>query len=88
MEYKPKKEEVPKNDDCHFYVSKRTNKSGVGVQNMYKKWKGKELRELLEAEYALEQSWSMDHTKEIACKLGLSYTQVYKWKWDRDRADT
>ena len=54
---------------------------------MYKKWKGKELRCLLEAEYAKQKAWNMNRTQEIATKLGLTYTQVYKWKWDRDRTN-
>lgn len=38
--------------------------------------------------YSLEQSPSHKRMHEIAEKVGLSYSQVYKWFWEQNRKTT
>ena len=35
--------------------------------------------------YLKDQDWSQARVSEIAEKLGLGRTKVYKWHWDRKK---
>lgn len=39
-------------------------------------------------EYNKNSNWSKSFIKELAKKLGLTSTQVYKWNWDQRKKDT
>lgn len=38
-------------------------------------------------EYNKNSTWSKSYIKELAKRLGLTATQVYKWNWDQRKKD-
>ena len=46
------------------------------------KIKSKYQTEVLMKELAKGEKWSKKKVTNLACKLNLSFSQVYKWKWD------
>lgn len=43
--------------------------------------------DVLEQKYLRGSQWSTAEMKELAEKLGISRTKVYKWSWDRKRKE-
>ena len=43
---------------------------------------------VLEQEYQRDANWDTEKIAEIADRLGLNRTKVYKWSWDRRKKDT
>ena len=42
---------------------------------------------VLETEYRRTANWSTAMIGQLALRLGLTHTKVYKWNWDRKRKD-
>ena len=42
---------------------------------------------VLEQEYQQDANWDTEKIAEIAERLGLNRTKVYKWSWDRRKKD-
>ena len=38
---------------------------------------------MLRAEYQRNPNWSKNRIKELAARLNLNRTKVYKWNWDQ-----
>jgi hypothetical protein len=43
---------------------------------------------ILDNEYKKSQDWSKAKMVQLADRLGLSESQVYKWRWDRIQSDS
>ena len=42
----------------------------------------------LQYEYETRDIWDKDVCREVAIKVGLSVSQVYKWGWDQRKKST
>eukprot|EP00354_Favella_ehrenbergii_P010505 CAMPEP_0170457674 /NCGR_PEP_ID=MMETSP0123-20130129/4885_1 /TAXON_ID=182087 /ORGANISM="Favella ehrenbergii, Strain Fehren 1" /LENGTH=120 /DNA_ID=CAMNT_0010721541 /DNA_START=538 /DNA_END=899 /DNA_ORIENTATION=- len=47
----------------------------------------REMRAKLEEEYLMEPRWSTRRITDIAKRLNLNRTKVYKWHWERKNKD-
>ncbi len=45
--------------------------------------KSKLQSDLLDHEYSISPSWSKAKMQDVADRLGLKLSQIYKWHWDR-----
>ena len=46
-----------------------------------------EQQQILELEYQKQQNWGTEKIKELANRLNLGRTKVYKWNWDRRKKE-
>ena len=44
-------------------------------------------RSFLEHQYLQNQDWSKQEISQFASHLGMPFTKVYKWKWERKKKD-
>jgi len=59
-----------------------SNENSNETEEERKKRKNKEQLEQLKNEYLKNPHWSRAFRKEMAKKVGLKQSQIYKWKWD------
>jgi len=52
-----------------------------------RKRKTKDQLNVLMAEYKRRQNWTKEDMKELASRLNMSLSQVYKWQWDQKKKD-
>ena len=49
--------------------------------------KNKHQVKFLQIEYSKNQNWSREYMKDLAKKIGLKPSQVYKWNWDQKKKE-
>lgn len=45
----------------------------------------REQTHLLEIEHQRDNNWTTRHVTEIARRMGLNRTKIYKWQWERKK---
>mmetsp|Transcript_19880 Transcript_19880/g.23042 ORF Transcript_19880/g.23042 Transcript_19880/m.23042 type:complete len:98 (-) Transcript_19880:76-369(-) len=66
-------------------ISSEENRSFEKLAKLVKSKQRKSKKQInvLTEEFAKEPNWSYEFMKDLAVKLGISYTKVYKWHWDK-----
>jgi hypothetical protein len=49
--------------------------------------KNKEQVKILQNEYTKNNNWTRAFMKDLAKKVGLKASQVYKWNWDQKKKE-
>ena len=67
---------------CH-----NRNNRVTRITVMTKKRVSKQAKQVLENEYKKNPTWSKQLVNQLAAKLDLDRTKVYKWNWDRKKKE-
>lgn len=44
-------------------------------------------RDILELRYQVDPHWTNEEIEEMAERVGVSFTKIYKWNWERKKKE-